>query len=124
MDKNTQFIVFSLLGVGIGLAVFGKDKHAPKPDNEKEKDLSNQFPLYPSGEKNILIQLLQKNILAYGLPASAFISTTGGADGIYGSGTRNALRWFGYNPNQITFEQYVALMKKLNKGFQLTDLLA
>lgn len=122
-----QFILYSVLGIGIGLAVFSGDKSSPKPigdKGEKEQDLRSKFPIYPSGEKNILIQLLQQNIITYGLPASAFITTTGGADGIYGSGTRNVLRWFNYNPERITFEEYVALNKKLSKGFQLSDLLS
>lgn len=118
--KNAQFILLALVGAGVGLAVFSDKKIKPK--NPKEEELDRQFPLVPSPDFNPLVKVLQQNIINYGLPVSLYITTTGGADGIYGSGVRNALRFFNQSPEQITFDEYAKLNKRLNDGFKFSDL--
>jgi len=46
---------------------------------------------------------------------------TGGADGVYGQGLRNALSALGLPRDQISFDDYVLVNKQLNNGFSFGD---
>lgn len=67
------------------------------------------FPV-KKGDANLKVQEVQKAIIKMGGAAATLIVGSGGADGIFGSGTSAALRVLGLNDSVITQDDYTRIL--------------
>ncbi|KXX67435.1 peptidoglycan-binding protein [Flammeovirga sp. SJP92] len=137
-----------ILLIGAGLAAYtlfgssSKSKPAtpqlPQPsyspdsnfsfDTKENKDIvpitqARNFPLR-FGSRGNEVKLLQEAIMKSGNNTAAFhVRTTGGADGIFGSGTQKAVNELGYG-TEVTVQEYAELLVKVGiTTTKLSDLL-
>lgn len=96
-------------------------------DKKENKDIvpinqAKNFPLR-FGSRGNEVKLLQQAILKSGNTTAAFhVRTTGGADGIFGSGTQKATTALGYG-TEVTVDEYAELLVKAGiTTTKLTDL--
>ncbi|MEM1134238.1 MAG: hypothetical protein AAGI07_00255 [Bacteroidota bacterium] len=88
------------------------------PKRASNTGTNQSFPLQP-GSRGANVRLLQSALLKVGGRAAEFIKNTGGADGIYGNGTRSALLAAGY-PTTISkalFQQIISVQSKTENAF-------
>lgn len=116
-----EHIILGLIGIGIGLAVFSSkgQKGLPNPDpnpnpNPNPNPSPSTFPLVRSNVFSQPVQNLQKAILNdWTSPiAGSLILSSGGADGILGEGTENAIRRYG-KTLPMSYNTYTLFLQEL-----------
>lgn len=95
---------------------------------KKEKDIvpinqAKNFPLR-FGSRGNEVKLMQEAILKSGNTKAAYhVKSTGGADGIFGSGTQKAINELGYG-SEVSVNEYAQLLVQVGiTTTQLSDLL-
>lgn len=73
----------------------------------------SQFPIYPSAIPNPIVAKVQEGLMRKNANAKKIIQDTGGADGIFGNGTKQALVAAGFESGKITKAIYEQLTKAL-----------
>ena len=73
----------------------------------------SQFPIYPSAIPNPIVAKVQEGLMRKSSSIKKIIQDTGGADGIFGNGTKQALIVAGYDRARITKSIYEQLTKSL-----------
>ena len=93
----------------------GEDDFIPPPPPPPRKD----FPIVPSTQYNPLVETVQEALKLHNPQSRKAIEDSGGADGIYGGGTRTALSHAGFSSNSISKATFDNLKKLLEQNAQV-----
>ncbi len=100
----------------------------PSTSGLQEPPVTIAFPLSP-GDKNLWVQRMQQALIKHGGKAAELIKSSGGADGVFGEGTRQALFDAGFENQmsnlfmggtKVTFEEYSKIIEA-SKGLGALD---
>ena len=90
---------------------FGK-AFFPTTNQPSKAEIKQLFPLKPANTFSSLVKRMQEALINFGGMPKAHIASSGGADGIFGAGTKRALEAYGTRSDLVTETTYAEILKK------------